>query len=165
VVASWTAVQLAKGQTAWVPNSCVVVAGENAKIGRSGRPAGELLGLLKKAEEYSPAVQADARPITGQIYAREANTAFGGGNYGEAVKLFEQAAGFLTSGDPRLEKAFDAWVRSHLVIVGTIGLGILAAVGASFLFLLSRQKRVRRPKEFTYYGKDRVRHERELEEE
>ncbi|HZU96170.1 MAG TPA: hypothetical protein VFF73_05630 [Planctomycetota bacterium] len=146
----------------WIWGASVRSAGDGASVTVLGDypPAEEIRKLLEQVKKLVP----DNGPldaINAELWLRDADEKYDSGKYTAAAASYATARD-LAPNDPRLSRAWKCWFLANQLLLLLFGAIIFIAAVSLTLVLRQRQKRVR-VAEFKYYGKDRIRVEREID--
>lgn len=152
-----------KGDYGWIHRDSVEPSGDGRQcsVRNATMKPENVRASVEQIRKLSPERGADADAIDGELWIRDAKGKYDEGNYQAAYASFHKARE-LVPNDPALADAWKCWVFANAFLLMIFAAVIVVALVASILVLRNRQKRVK-VGEFKYYGKDRVRVEREID--
>jgi tetratricopeptide (TPR) repeat protein len=160
----WVPIALSdKGEVAWANHDAVNLAGDASQCSVRSKylPPGAVRRTLGEVKKLAPEQGAAADQIDGELWIRDALDKYDQGTYAAAYASFSKARE-LVPNDSRLALATKCWILANgfllLIFAGVIAVATISIV----VVLRSRVKRVR-VAEFKYYGKDRIRVERDID--
>ncbi len=159
----WYPVRINDKEYGWISRNLVDPAGDGLQCsvrGSSMRPE-FIRSTIELVRKLAPEREADANLIDGELVLRDAEAKYEEGNYHAAYAAYQRARE-LVPNDERLGNAWKAGILANLMLLLIFGAVIIATVFALVLIMRNRQKRVH-VDEFKYYGKDRIRVEREID--
>jgi hypothetical protein len=160
----WVPIKLSeKGDIAWVSHDGVDLAGDGSQCSVHGeymKPE-SIRRTLAEARKLAPELGATADQIDGELWIRDAIAKKDQGMYAAAYASFAEARKLVPS-DERLGQATKCWILANGFLLLIFAGVIVVAASSVVMILKTRVKRVR-VAEFKYYGKDRVRVEREID--
>jgi hypothetical protein len=116
---------------------------------------------VAEIRKLAPECGAACDQIEGELWIRDALMRYEEGGYNQALASFGKARELIPN-DPRLSKATLCWVKANAFLLLIFIAVVVVAGVALFMAVKGRQRRIR-VAEFKYYGKDRVRVEREID--
>jgi hypothetical protein len=164
VADTWYPVKLSdKGDYGWIHRDAVDPAGDGSQCsvrGPSMKPT-NIRDTLQRVKKLAPEWASAADQVDAELWIRDAEQKQGDGRYAAAYASYQKARE-LNPNDARLSASIKCWIFANgfllLIFIGVLVVTVIAL----FFVLKNRQKRVK-VAEFKYYGKDRVRVEREID--
>ena len=159
----WFPVKISETESGFIAQDAVeaVQAGAQLTVREDFMRPDFIKKQVAEIRKLAPECGAACDQIEGELWIRDALARYEEGAYNPALASFGKARELIPN-DSRLSKATICWVKANAFLLLIFIAVIVVASVALTMAVRGRQRRIR-VAEFKYYGKDRVRVEREID--